>query len=120
LSFTKSLSLGPPEVIFQILCEVCEQHALFFGERILRRETRTSEKFFGDHPCRRVIFEVFSPLPLLSLVSVFDGLVTNLVQVHWALDVLAYRILLDNWRVVSLWAEIGPKLELILLLLMVV
>jgi hypothetical protein len=34
--------------------------------------------------------------------------------------VLAFRILLDNRRVVSWWAKIGPQLELILLFLMVV
>lgn len=43
-------------------------------------ENWTSEEVFGDHPRGgRVILEVFSPLPLLSLVSVFDRFISHLV-----------------------------------------
>ena len=42
-------------------------------------ENWTSEKVFGNHPCGgRVILEVLSTLPLLSLVPVFDGLISHL------------------------------------------
>jgi len=83
-------------------------------------ENWTSEKVFGNYPRGgRVILEVFSPLPLLSLVPVFYGLISHLVEIHRALDVLSFRILLDYGWIVSLRAEIGPQLKLILLFLMV-